>query len=126
MGNHDFFKQPVFDDFIDKDGIITTTLWTNFDNNPMIEMDAQRGIWDFKYIPGFTTTICKFLHEQQKKAIFESNSDVVVTHFGPSHFSISDVYKGDPLSSYFCNEMTDKIMMSTKKAVDSRSRPRQI
>lgn len=115
MGNHDFFKTEVFDDFWGEDGIVGACLWTNFNNNPLSEYDAAKWIWDFKYIPNWTTAQCKFLHEKQLQAILDSPSEIVVTHFTPSKQSNTEKFLNDPHNDYFCNSLEGKILESNKK-----------
>lgn len=115
MGNHDFFKIEVFDDFFDEDGIVGACLWTNYNNKPLVEFDARRLIWDYKYIPNWTTTQCKYLYEQQLQKIMDSPSKIVLTHFTPSLQSVTSKFVGDPLNEYFCNNLDELILKSDKK-----------
>jgi calcineurin-like phosphoesterase family protein len=116
MGNHDFFKLEVYDDFFDEDGITGAGLWTNFNNNPLNEIIAREQIWDYRWIPKWTTEKCKALHFEQMRKIMASPSEIVVTHFPPSFGSITDRFKGDPLSTaYFCNNLDSQILGSNKK-----------
>lgn len=115
MGNHDFYKHPVYDDFFDSDGIVGGCLWTNFNNNPMTELLASSQIWDYKYIPDWNTHKCKIMFVNQLHKILNSNSEIVVTHFTPSRGSITKQFKDDPLNGYFCNDLDNLILESGKK-----------
>lgn len=115
MGNHDFYKTEVYDDFFDEDGIVGCCLWTNFNNDPLSEFKAGRYIWDYKYIPNWTTQKCKELNEIQVEKIFNSPSEIVVTHFPPAFECISPKHVGDILNPYFNNNLGKRILDSNKK-----------
>ena len=115
MGNHDYFKTEVYDDSFDEDGIVGACLWTNFNNNPNDSWYASRRIWDFKYIPEWTTAKCAEMNRAHVDKIFASSSEIVLTHFTPSFQCIADKHKGDPLNSYFNNNLDKMIYGSNKK-----------
>ena len=116
LGNHDFWNATgYFDDFQDEDGIVGACLWTNFNRDPLCEYDASRYINDFRVIPGWNIEKCKEVFASQKKRIFESKSDIVVTHFPPTWAMQNPGYLGDPLNGYFMNDLDREIAFSTKK-----------
>jgi hypothetical protein len=115
MGNHDYFKTEVFDDSFDEDGIVGGCLWTNFNNNPNDAWYASRRIWDFKYIPDWNTEKCINMNKEHVDKIFNSPSEIVLTHFTPSFQCIAQKHAGDPLNTYFNNNLDTKIFDSNKK-----------
>lgn len=122
-GNHDFYKnRPLVDDFFDRDGIVGACLWTNFNNDPSVKELAARYINDFKLInsakfPGekITAEEMTFMYDYQKARIFESPSEIVLTHFPPSLQVIAPKFNGDLLNRYFVNDLDREITYSNKK-----------
>lgn len=116
LGNHDYYHGSWFDDFNEDIGMVGGCLWTDFDNNPLVQAAASKSINDFKLIKDFSIQKAKEIHEDHKKRIFESPSEIVVTHFPPTHHGTSHPrFKGDTLNAYFSVDLEMEIMESNKK-----------
>ncbi len=114
-GNHDFRKIGVPNTFRDGAGIASATLWTNFNNDPLAEL-AVRDWWDFRNILYWTTSSCKRMYGVEVEQIFNSSSEIVVTHFAPSLQSVEEKYKDAGVENYyFCNNLDERIRNSNKK-----------
>ena len=73
---------------------------------------------DFNAIYGidrWETKKCKDVFYEELKFIFQSPSEIVVTHFPPSLQCVAEKFKGNLLNSYFCNNLDQMIMDSNKK-----------
>lgn len=118
-GNHDYWYKPIVDDFHDEDGIVGACLWTNFDESPWIEQSSRYSLSDFSFVKEDNTRIIsdkmKEMFYSQSKRIFQSPSEIVVTHFAPSMMSVHERFKGDPFNVYFCNSLEEEILDSNKK-----------
>lgn len=97
---------------------IGATLWTNFDDNPLIEADCVRGINDFlrtKITPADMRA--KFYeHSQYIKHAYEEapGTVVIATHFLPAQLCVAPRFRSvDNISSslnrYFANGLDDWI-----------------
>lgn len=98
---------------------IGATLWSNFDNNPIAELTAQRGISDFRRITDFSTRDCAERHVLDVSYIKDAIKTLsvlhpdykmyVVTHFLPAKACIDPFYRNDHsgLNSYFANSLDD-------------------
>jgi predicted phosphodiesterase len=96
---------------------IVGTLWTNFREDPLAELDAQRGIVDFRRIPDATPARMKgmfYHHSQYFKMAYEhrdpSKPVVFVSHFLPAVDCISPQWRdkdafSSSLNKYFANDM---------------------
>lgn len=114
-GNHDYKKEYVSDNTKDLDGIISTTLWTNFQNNDDAKKEVSQW-WDYRWINNWTIEKTVELFNQQVEAIFWSDSEIVVTHFAPSMKSVEEKYKDSGVENYyFCNDLDERIKNSNKK-----------
>lgn len=108
--------------FIEDIAIFGATLWSNFNNNPMIEWQCRNDIGDFKTIKidgnkSFLTGHCIQQYEQtidKLKEFIDIKHDkkIVMTHFAPSHRSIHKRYKTEIMSPYWCNNIDDLIRKS--------------
>lgn len=125
-GNHDFYRsearipETVQDIdtsyFIDYTDICGATLWTNFGNNPLVEIAAMRGIADFSQMPGWSVTKCREAFEYHKFKIFDHPGEIVVTHFPPIREGTSHPrFNGNELNPYFSNDLREDILRSNKK-----------
>jgi len=115
MGNHDYYGGPFWEQFDDRDGVVQTPLYTNFGNDPFCARHAARCITDFRatadlipydYIKSYNNVVDK---------IFESESEVVMTHWAPTMKAVAPQFEGDVLNPYFCNNLDERIMDSNKK-----------
>lgn len=111
-GNHDYLGKHPSDNFFDHDGICGGTLWSSMYGLEEKDCDA---LWDFRWIPDWSLESCSKMFYAQRDKIFESKSEVVVTHFAPSKQAIEDRFKNDRFNSYFCNDLDDLIRNSNKK-----------
>lgn len=114
MGNHDYYGGKWYDDFRDEDGIVGGCLWSNFDNNPIVEVVAARSTPDFENIVDWHVVDSKAVFELHKRQIFESDSKIVVTHFAPSHRSVSPKFQGLISNPYWANNLDNEIFDSDK------------
>lgn len=107
-------------DSVDINGVqfIGSTLWTNFRDNPLAQIQAQNRIADFKYVNGFSTqraklmysVACDFISRETFK--HQGKHCVVVTHFLPTDSCIADRYRDprfDDLNPYFANDLESMI-----------------
>lgn len=123
FGNHDFYQNRLLtNDFFDKDGVVGACLWTNFGNDDLTRMMAQKHINDFRLIKSaivdgakMTPEEMSFMYDGQKQRIFASDSEIVLTHFPPSLQTIAPKFNGDPLNRYFVNDLDSEITYSNKK-----------
>lgn len=114
-GNHDFRKSTVYDTFSVNEDIVSSTLWTNLQENPLTEAEVIRW-WDFREIRYWTIQECKQRFYSESKRILESECPIVVTHFAPSMKSVEEKYKDAIIDNpYFCNDLDDLILKSNKK-----------
>lgn len=108
--------QVVIDDVT----FIMGTLWTNFREDPIAELDAQRGIVDFRRIPDCTPNSLKELfyqHSQYFKLAYEQRQTkkvVFVSHFLPAVDCISPQWRdkdafSSSLNKYFANNLGEWI-----------------
>jgi len=89
------------------------TMWTNFNNDPLLEFYATRVINDFRCIPGLTIDFVKSEFESfnyfSKKYTDRLGSlhykNIIISHFAPFQESIHPRYKGSPINGYFCNNV---------------------
>lgn len=97
---------------------IGATLWTNFRDDWFAEQTAKRGIADFKYIKGFTTSHAKQRFSDDLDFISKetfNNQDkhcVVVTHFLPTDSCVAERFRDarfSDLNPYFANDLAKKI-----------------
>lgn len=92
------------------------TLWTNFDDNPLSQSAAKRGINDFRVIKNFDVNECARTYYKHLDYIVDSYEDrgnnkvVVVTHFLPARECIAPRFRGpDLINDYFANDLGDYI-----------------
>jgi len=118
--NFYFLNDSYFD--IDNVRFIGGTLWTDFDNNPLYELEVQRSLNDYRYISYggevLTPAITKYLHENTKRFIGENLStgdNIVVTHHAPSWQSSSPRFEKDTLTSGFASHMDQFIAYNNIK-----------
>lgn len=95
---------------------ITATLWTNFREDPLAELDAKRAIADFRRIPDSTPQRLKELfyqHSEYFKLAYEARTTskvVFVSHFLPATDCISPKWRdkdafSSSLNKYFANDL---------------------
>lgn len=114
LGNHDHYGSnwPT-DDYkvYDQGGVkvLAATLWTNFASNPLVEMDSQRQIYDFRVIKGVTPAKMVDTFNRTCDYVNLIRPDVVVTHFAPHPGSTHPKYAGQSLNPYFVNNLDDLI-----------------
>lgn len=90
------------------------TLWTDFHNDPLTEIDAKQFINDFKVIKDFSTALCSKLNREAKdyiKYFYEETpgKKCIVTHFLPAMQCISPRFAASALNKYFANNLDDWI-----------------
>lgn len=112
--------------WIDDVFIVGSTLWTDFNKDPLVKFDARLKMNDYKHIRNgppeegwkrkLTVEDVELMHYKSKKYI-ESAVDtertkvhndikvVVVTHHAPSYQSVASRYKNDTLNACYCNHM---------------------
>lgn len=116
MGNHDWWGGEFWEQgFQRHDGVISTPLYTNFGDNPLIMNDAFARINDFKFINGLKPDDYIEAYDRAVDAIFASEEEVVLTHWAPTLQAVSHKFKGMELNPYFCNDLDEKIRTSNKK-----------
>lgn len=145
MGNHEFYHGViqkvkdhwksiqydnlyVLDDeimFLDGVRFVGGTLWTDFGNNPISEVDAMLHMNDFKVIKTYREGMKKKInindwHAMNRSTMrvireaMETEHDgktVVVTHHAPSHHSVGDEYRESNNDAY-CNHLDNLIAYS--------------
>jgi Icc-related predicted phosphoesterase len=137
-GNHDYYRGDIAiadafmrsdctpqihflnNDRVNIDGIafLGSTLWTDFENNAMVEFEAERCIADFSHIKEssyrFSGSHVKFRHHKSEEwledalhtARTEEGKDVVVcTHFCPTMQTDHPQFIGSSLKYYFHADM---------------------
>lgn len=104
------------------DGVLFTggTLWTNFNDNPLSQMAARKGINDFRVIKNFNTNECVAAYYKHLDHIVDAYEDrgnrrvVVVTHFLPARECIAPRFRGpDLINDYFANDLGEFISTMT-------------
>lgn len=104
------------------DGVLFTggTLWTNFNDNPLSQSAAKRGINDFRVIKDFDTNACAKLYYKHLDHIVDAYENrngkkvVVVTHFLPARECIAPRFRGaDLINDYFANDLGEFIATMT-------------
>lgn len=112
---------------IDDVAFIGSTLWTDYNNNPMDKILGEQALNDFRVIhtgppTGFDRTIraddLAKIHNRSRYFIFEEvkkqkqlgNKTVVVVHHGVSYQSVHQRFKGDPYNGSFVSEMSKDII----------------
>ena len=112
MGNHDFYHGTFGSTCeihqIGDDKLFLGTLWTNFRNNPLAAMVAQRSINDFRLIRECTsdTSINAYVNAVEKMSV--EKPTIVCTHFPPVKSCVDNVrHPPDMLTNYFVNDMED-------------------
>lgn len=97
---------------------IGATLWPSFNNNPLVEVMAQKRINDFKVIKGFSTA--KSTERHNLEVGFIKNTPrtglytVIITHFSPSLQLRLQTREPSPLDYYFHNDLDNYIRSLTK------------
>lgn len=111
---------------IDNYNFIGATLWTDFDGgNPVKMLMCQQSMNDYRYIRklflernechrlnpqmviGINREHLKFIKD--KLTELQGQKNIVVTHHSPSHRSITEGYKGDPLNAAYHNDLDSLI-----------------
>lgn len=111
---HDNYYQKV-------DGInfIITSLWTDFNNNPISIENARFGMSDYKWIKRGDRNLTpedtilehtiSLYHIQEKFRMLREKEDkdpvIVVTHHAPSYQSIGEKFKGSTLNPAFASNL---------------------
>jgi Icc-related predicted phosphoesterase len=111
-GNHDYLGKEVTDNFFDQDDICGATLWSSLYG---LDKNDLSLLWDFRWIHEWTPEKCSNMFYKQRDQIFNSPSEIVVTHFAPSLQAVDPRFIGDKLNPYFCNDLDDLIRTSNKK-----------
>lgn len=106
-GNHDYYNDKIGLDWNwDKDRLIlTSTLWTNFGEDPMCEIAARSFVNDFRLVDGISINEIKNYYYSTIGQINFYKPEIVATHFGPFLQSIHPNYGNDALNRYFVNDM---------------------
>lgn len=109
QGNHDYYHGTFSNDFSTFEykswRIFVGSLWTDFNNNPLAEMMAERCINDFRLIKDCNASTMVNAFNDTKRAIREYKPHIIMTHFAPFHKSIHPKYGDTPVNYFFCNDM---------------------
>jgi Icc-related predicted phosphoesterase len=117
IGNHDNYGHYLQDERskfnLEGVGFTLATLWTDCHNDPLTEIWFRKNMPDAREILDFSIAKMKFVHECQKKYIFDSPTDVVMTHNPPSLRSVSAAYQGkDMANKAFMPELEQDVYYS--------------
>lgn len=112
-GNHDWYGKEWNDNVgpsISRSGkIVSTTLWTDFDNNnPVAHFNVQKGLADYRWIKGITTEKIYQTHLESIRLLencANNDEDIIMTHHAPSYRSVAKKYKDDPLNPGFASNL---------------------
>lgn len=119
-GNHECYGSNVVSDcksvVVDDVEFVMATLWTNFRDNPVLEVYAGGAINDFRWIRNFRPSNSTRMFYQHLDFIHhclenkQAEKQVVVTHFAPTSKSVHPKYAGQMLNGYFVNELDEYVM----------------
>lgn len=116
-GNHDFWGRtpathPMRKMELPPVTIAGATLWTHLKPHEwiryIIQMRDYREIWNTTM--NWNEETYNSTHAAHKRFLFQSASDIVVSHHAPSHLSIHDRFKGDQLNCCFANALDEEIL----------------
>lgn len=90
---------------------IGATLWTNFQEDPIVEMYAKTHISDFSRIRNFKPNDAKNLYYRDLSFIKEHSpgKKVIITHFLPANECTHPKYGQSILNKYFANNLASYI-----------------
>lgn len=98
------------------------TMWTDFRDNPLYEMEGQRNMNDFEIIrwgdARFTAArsadVCRDSQRQLRETLTQHTDTrwVVMTHHAPSERSVSPRFRGSPLNPAFHSDLDELIELS--------------
>lgn len=122
LGNHDYYyKWPdtVLPDAAstirtyDHEGlkIAGATMWTDLGNPLDWDVYCSQLIDQRAFPYRISHEIMVEWHEEQKRSLFESGADVIVTHHAPSYKSMHPRYFGNPLNPGFMTELAQSILL---------------
>ncbi len=118
IGNHDNYGHYLLDErskhtLHDGKRITIATLWTDCHNDMVAEFWFRANMPDAKEIIDFSIAKMKFVHECQKKYIFDNPSDIVMTHNPPSMRSVGSKFQyQDSANMAFMPELEEPIYYS--------------
>lgn len=122
LGNHDFWNQDIHPPAsychtreIEGIKIAGAPLWTDL-SNPLDWLKYKDGLVDCRYMPIWKWNQSVYMehHEYQKKFLFESGADIIISHHAPSYLSVSDQYRGDMYNCCFATELSEDILKMEK------------
>jgi len=121
-GNHDYYGSA----WVDRDEsletcdvtiggkrIVGATLWSNFRNaDPLLLLQAESMLNDFRYIVGFTPYTALDLHYKHLAFLRSraGEADVVVTHNGPTMRSVHERYGDVPMNYLFSSPLDNLVV----------------
>ncbi len=104
---------------LDGYNFIGSTLWTSFDNDPLVELTCKMGIRDFTCIYSaddngyITIDNIKQLHSMALQFIsnvhIDNMTNIVITHNSPSYQSLAPQYRNNPLNASYMNSMDSMV-----------------
>lgn len=91
------------------------TLWTDYGNNPMDELQCAMGMSDFRAIRNgdrsLSTADCKEMFKHTVSRLdHDLTNNIVVTHHSPSYRGLSSKYKGNCLNPGFHSNLDELIL----------------
>jgi hypothetical protein len=144
LGNHEFYGSYLYHDtvmkikgylkeftniyvldneVIDIDSVrfIGSTLWSNMNNNPVVELICFKNFPDYRFI---LKTKNKYITTEDIVSLFKRNiafikdevkkefgkKIVILTHHAPSFMSISPIYTDSSISGAFASDLDDFIL----------------
>lgn len=129
ISNFIFLQDDYF--WIDDVMIVGSTLWTDYNNDPLVKFDARMKMNDYKHIRNgppnepwkkkLTVEDVEYMHYTSKKYIkmvvdterelvHNDIKVVVVTHHAPSFQSVAPSYQNDSLNPCYCSNMDNFIL----------------
>lgn len=115
LGNHDYYNAEWYDDKFENDLFVGGCLWTNFNENTVVEEYSRESITDFRLIKDWTIEKVKSIYYDHVDHIFNSNREFVVTHNPPTMNGVNPKFYGDILNYFFHNDLEMRIRSSNKK-----------
>ena len=105
------YRSSIFDNHFIHGG----TLWTDYGNNPMDELQCAMGMSDFRAIRNgdrsLSTADCKKMFKHTVSQLdHDLTGSIVVTHHSPSYQGLSSKYKGNCLNSGFHSNLDELIL----------------
>lgn len=102
---------------IDQYKFIGSSLWVDFNNDPISELMVSNGLNDFHCIANFNVNVCKneFVKNIDflEKELYNTDyTNIVVTHHAPSYQSTDIRFKGSNLNPGFSSHLDEFVMLN--------------